>query len=154
MTDAHDQSTPGAQETELKEVEPTEPEHAATQPKATDAHDHAAIEAGESPDSSHLAPPPNTYLHPNTSGSHGPSQATSSAPSIMSQRVNAMNPPTQVVFQDPDFANPPDLNYGLRSRKKSIAIFWTLIVLDCVAMPIALYFGLWYGTSLSHNAGR
>jgi hypothetical protein len=60
---------------------------------------------------------------------------------------------TQVVYQDPDFAVPPPLNYSLRTRKKSIAIFWTLILLDCVCLPIALYFGLWYGTSLSHNAG-
>ena len=65
-----------------------------------------------------------------------------------------LHPPTQIRYDDPDFANPPDLNYGLRSRKLSIAIFWTLIVLDCVAMPIALYFGLWYGTSLSPNAGE
>ncbi|KAF2090481.1 hypothetical protein K490DRAFT_34887 [Saccharata proteae CBS 121410] len=65
---------------------------------------------------------------------------------------SAINAPTQVTYEDPDFTQPPDLNYSLRTRKKSIAIFWTLIVLDCVAMPIALYFGLWYGTSLSHNA--
>jgi hypothetical protein len=66
--------------------------------------------------------------------------------------LNAINAATQVQYTDPDFASPPDLNYGLRQRKKSIVIFWTLVVLDCVAMPIALYFGLWYGTSLSHNA--
>ena len=66
---------------------------------------------------------------------------------------SALNASTQVVYQDPDFAVPPPLNYTLRTRKKSIAIFWTLIVLDCVCLPIALYFGLFYGTSLSHNAG-
>ena len=46
---------------------------------------------------------------------------------------------------------PPPLNYSLWVRKKSILIFWSLILLDCIAMPIALYFGLWFGTSLSPN---
>jgi len=59
---------------------------------------------------------------------------------------------TQVQYTDPSFEHPPPLNYTLRTRKKSIAIFWTLIVVDCIFMPIALYFGLWYGTNLSHNA--
>jgi hypothetical protein len=40
---------------------------------------------------------------------------------------------------------PPPLNYSLRDRKWAIAVFWTVIVFDSVAMPIALYFGLWYG---------
>ncbi|OCK79078.1 hypothetical protein K432DRAFT_355609 [Lepidopterella palustris CBS 459.81] len=59
---------------------------------------------------------------------------------------------TQVRYEDADFRTPPPLNYSLHPRKKSIAIFWSLIILDCVCMPIALYFGLWYGTSLSPNA--
>jgi len=40
---------------------------------------------------------------------------------------------------------PPALNYTLRTRKMAIFLFWTVIVFDSVAMPIALYFGLWYG---------
>lgn len=40
---------------------------------------------------------------------------------------------------------PPPLNYTLRTRKMSIFIFWSLIIFDSVVMPIALYFGLWYG---------
>lgn len=40
---------------------------------------------------------------------------------------------------------PPPLNYTLHTRKRSIFIFWTFIVFDSVIMPIALYFGLWYG---------
>lgn len=39
---------------------------------------------------------------------------------------------------------PPPLNYTLRDKKLRIAIFWCFIVLDCAAMPIALYFVLWY----------
>ncbi|OCL08276.1 hypothetical protein AOQ84DRAFT_44193 [Glonium stellatum] len=78
------------------------------------------------------------------------SQAGSRAPSIRPNAAISAN--TMVRYEDADFRQPPDLNYTLRTRKKSIAIFWTLIILDCVAMPIALYFGLWYGTSLSPNA--
>ncbi|KAL3478673.1 hypothetical protein BJX99DRAFT_224130 [Aspergillus californicus] len=48
-------------------------------------------------------------------------------------------------------SEPPPLPYSLRDRKKSITFFWTLFVLDCVAQPLGLYFGLWYGTNLSHN---
>lgn len=63
-------------------------------------------------------------------------------------------PPTQVQYTDPDFAAPPPLNYSLRTRRWSIVIFWSLIFLDCICMPLGLYFGLWYGTGLSHNAGE
>ncbi|KAL4939931.1 hypothetical protein BDV06DRAFT_230732 [Aspergillus oleicola] len=48
-------------------------------------------------------------------------------------------------------SEPPPLPYSLRDRKKSIAFFWTLFILDCTAQPLGLYFGLWYGTDLSHN---
>lgn len=40
---------------------------------------------------------------------------------------------------------PPPLNYSLKGRKRWIAFFWTLIVFDSVAIPLAVYFGLWYG---------
>ena len=63
-------------------------------------------------------------------------------------------PPTQVVYVDVSFHEPPPLNYTLQTRRKSIAIFWTLIFLDCICMPIILYFALWYATGLSHNAGK
>ena len=46
---------------------------------------------------------------------------------------------------------PPPLNYDLWSRKWSILFFWGLIVVDCVFMPVGLYFGLWYGTNLTPN---
>lgn len=46
---------------------------------------------------------------------------------------------------------PPALDYDLRARKKSIFIFWFLILFDSIVMPLALYFGLWYGTNLSPN---
>ena len=50
-------------------------------------------------------------------------------------------------------SEPPPLPYSLRDRKKSIFFFWSLFILDCTAQPLGLYFGLWYGTDLSHNLG-
>lgn len=50
-------------------------------------------------------------------------------------------------------SEPPPLPYTLHTRKKSIAIFWTIFIVDTLGQPIALYWGLWYGTDLSHNLG-
>ncbi|KAB8336826.1 hypothetical protein FH972_021135 [Carpinus fangiana] len=50
---------------------------------------------------------------------------------------------------------PPQLGYSLddNNRKFTIAWFWTLIVIDIIAVPLVLYFCLWYlNTGLSHNA--
>ncbi|KAL0257918.1 hypothetical protein SLS55_007086 [Diplodia seriata] len=90
----------------------------------------------------------NKDLTPGSSGTPSPSRPGSTRASS----INAANAATQIRYDDPDFTHPPPLNYTLRTRKKSIFWFWSLIILDCVCMPIALYFGLWYGTSLSHNA--
>jgi len=65
---------------------------------------------------------------------------------------SARFPPTQVVFTDTTFAEPPPLNYDLRPRMKSLILFWTLVFVDCVCVPLILYFVLWYETKLSHNA--
>lgn len=46
---------------------------------------------------------------------------------------------------------PPPLNYTLHTRKMAIFIFWSFIVFDSVVMPIALYFGLWYGVGPPAN---
>ncbi|KAF1954007.1 hypothetical protein CC80DRAFT_494247 [Byssothecium circinans] len=73
----------------------------------------------------------------------------------VSPNPSAIFPHTQVVFDDPEFTRPPPLNYSLQPRKKAIFWFWFLIFLDCVCMPIGLYFGLWYGLTrdqLSANA--
>jgi len=90
---------------------------------------------------------------PVTNGaSLNPSAQPSRAPS---PNPNAIFPHTQVTYDDPDFTRPPPLKYSLRTRKKSIIYFWCLIVVDCVFMPIGLYFGMWYGLTrdqLSANA--
>jgi hypothetical protein len=81
--------------------------------------------------------------------------ASANASRAPSANPSALFPHTQVVFEDPDFATPPPLNYTLRTRTKSIFWFWLLIFLDCVCMPIGLYFGMWYGLTrdqLSANA--
>jgi hypothetical protein len=72
-----------------------------------------------------------------------------------SEYRHAIYPHTQVTYDDPDFRRPPPLNYSLRTRTKAIFWFWTLIFVDCVLMPIGLYFGMWYGLTrdqLSANA--
>lgn len=66
-----------------------------------------------------------------------------------SQIVTATTSPHTLTPQD---NAPPPLNYTLRTRKLSIAFFWSLILFDSIAVPIGLYFGLWYGTNLSPNA--
>jgi len=71
---------------------------------------------------------------------------------LETEHPSARFAPTQVVYTDLTFEHPPPLNYTLRTRKKSLLIFWSLIFLDCVCLPIVLYFALWYGTHLSHNA--
>ena len=50
-------------------------------------------------------------------------------------------------------SEPPPLPYSLHTRKKSIAIFWTIFVVDTLAQPLILYWCLWYLTDLSHNLG-
>ncbi|KAF2644282.1 hypothetical protein P280DRAFT_488064 [Massarina eburnea CBS 473.64] len=93
-----------------------------------------------------------TPLNGNLSATQPNSRAPSPNPSA---NPSAVYPHTQVVFEDADFTRPPPLNYSLQPRKKSIFWFWFLIFLDCVCMPIGLYFGMWYGLTrdqLSANA--
>ncbi|ORY30780.1 hypothetical protein BCR39DRAFT_528281 [Naematelia encephala] len=45
----------------------------------------------------------------------------------------------------------PSLEYTLKTRKRSITIIWSLLIIDSVVLPISLYFALWYGTSLTPN---
>ncbi|KAJ6184063.1 hypothetical protein N7519_005364 [Penicillium mononematosum] len=51
----------------------------------------------------------------------------------------------------PTASEPPPLPYSLHTRKKSIAFFWTIFVIDTLAQPLILYWCLWYLTDLSHN---
>lgn len=128
-----------------------------------DADGAAALDDGApKPAAAALSDSSTAAQTPSPSPSPSPPQQQSSTPAPTPQATsspaspppdNAQHHPTQVVYDDPDFSRPPNLNYSLRVRKKNIAFFTTLVVLDCICMPIALYFGLWYGTSLSPNAG-
>jgi hypothetical protein len=63
-------------------------------------------------------------------------------------------PPSVETMQstDPAFEpEPPSLNYTLKGRYMAIFIFWSFVIIDSVAMPIVLYFCLWYLTDLSPN---
>ncbi|KAF4763480.1 hypothetical protein HAV15_001889 [Penicillium sp. str.  len=51
----------------------------------------------------------------------------------------------------PTPSEPPPLPYSLHTRKKSIAFFWTIFVVDTLAQPLILYWCLWYLTDLSPN---
>ncbi|KAJ5771848.1 hypothetical protein N7520_002377, partial [Penicillium odoratum] len=46
---------------------------------------------------------------------------------------------------------PHPLPYSLHTRKRAIALFWILFVIDTLAQPLVLYWTLWYATDLSHN---
>ncbi|KAK3718848.1 hypothetical protein LTR37_004764 [Vermiconidia calcicola] len=61
--------------------------------------------------------------------------------------VETMQSTTDAAFEP----EPPPLNYTLYTRKMSIFIFWSIILIDSIAMPIVLYFCLWYLTDLSPN---
>jgi hypothetical protein len=87
-------------------------------------------------------------------------RSLTAVPSVQPSRGNSPNahaiyPHTQVTYDDPDFRRPPPLGYTLRTRRKAIFWFWFLIFVDCILMPIGMYFGMWYGLTreqLSANA--
>lgn len=62
-----------------------------------------------------------------------------------------MDTPVEEGHSAANPSEPPPLPYSLRDRKKSIALFWTIFVVDTLGQPLALYWGLWYATDLSHN---
>jgi hypothetical protein len=47
-----------------------------------------------------------------------------------------------------------ELPYTLHDRYFSIAIAWTIILLPPLFLNLALFYGLWYGTTLSHKIGK
>ena len=61
--------------------------------------------------------------------------------------IETLQSSTDAAFEP----EPPPLNYTLWTRKLSIFIFWSLILIDSIAMPLVLYFCLWYLTDLSPN---
>lgn len=102
--------------------------------------------------------PPEPTIEPKPGDNDGQNTAESTTTTARSvSRETASNRPstTQTSTIETDVQDgPPSLGYSLyaKHRRRNIAIFWTLVVFDSVAMPIILYFALWYHTSLSPNA--
>lgn len=140
---------------------------ASTEPLRPDADVHTAT-ASERPATAHSAGQADTLQVPNiqVDGAsddderHPRSTTPTAVPSTANSRAaspnpHAIYPHTQVTYDDPDFRRPPPLGYSLRTRKKAIFWFWFLIFVDCILMPIGMYFGMWYGLTrdqLSANA--
>lgn len=68
-------------------------------------------------------------------------------PEQLPTSIETMQSTTDAAFEP----EPPPLNYTLYTRKLSIFIFWSLILIDSIAMPLVLYFCLWYLTDLTPN---
>ena len=45
----------------------------------------------------------------------------------------------------------PELPYSLRRHKFAIAVAGTVLIINSCILPLALFYGLWFGTSLSRN---
>lgn len=141
----------------------TEPLRAATPPQPSLTPDPASQpeQLVQPPTHPTLEVPGIAVDRPSDDGERSPRPPTRDAAASQnvsraaSPNPSAIYPNTQVTYEDPEFRRPPPLNYSLRPRKKAIFFFWFLIFLDCVCMPIGLYFGMWYGLTrdqLSANA--
>lgn len=62
--------------------------------------------------------------------------------------IEAQGPDRTTTGFEPE---PPPLDYDMWKRKWSIVFFWSMVLVDCVATPIILYFTLHYLTDLSNN---
>jgi hypothetical protein len=47
---------------------------------------------------------------------------------------------------------PPPLPYSCWDHKLSIGIFWFFILAETCFVPVSLYYGLWFGTTVNHGA--
>lgn len=80
-------------------------------------------------------------------GAHRQSEPDTAIQERPSQAEDGGPPPPSVdtMQSDPAFEpEPPSLNYDLRTKKKALWFFWSVVIFDSVIMPIGLYFGLWY----------
>lgn len=90
-----------------------------------------------------------------TTGTTGAAGATDGEELKAEESEAVVDPETSVeetsTAELPYEPEPPPLNYSLYTRKLSIFIFWSLILIDTIAQPLVLYFCLWYMTDLSPN---
>lgn len=70
-------------------------------------------------------------------------------------RLSPISIPSNPTTTTTDTSTPPKtlppLPYTPSDHKRSIALTWTIVVTNSCLLPIALVYGLWYGTSLSKN---
>jgi hypothetical protein len=65
------------------------------------------------------------------------------------------SPPAQLSINNSDINEyPPPLPYCLWDHKLSISFFWFLILAESCLVPVSLYYGLIYGTTLRHGARK
>ena len=95
------------------------------------------------------------HIHP----PHTNIQSSESSNSSTLRKPERLSTPNDPHTEEPtldqlseDMSRPPPLNYTLRTRKTAIAVFWTLIVIDSIGVPLILYYALDRKTSLSPNA--
>ncbi|KAF2725595.1 hypothetical protein K431DRAFT_317569 [Polychaeton citri CBS 116435] len=89
-------------------------------------------------------------------GMEGEKSPEDGAATTAAERAGVDFDPNAIALQSSDSAfepEPPPLGYTLRTRKLAITFFWSLIVFDSIVMPIALYFGLWYGVGPGASEG-
>ncbi|KAI5292842.1 hypothetical protein KEM52_006030 [Ascosphaera acerosa] len=77
------------------------------------------------------------------------------SPSTSDEQAAPQRPTQQPLHHDDASqsrtAEPPPLPYTLRTRKRSIALFWSIFFVDTNVQPLVLYYTLWYLTDMSDN---
>ena len=80
-----------------------------------------------------------------------PREGDESIRSQSAQSRSSSNPPMTGSISEkslPATSQLPRLPYSLREHKLSIIVIWTLLAIDGAILPIALFYPLWYATSL------
>ncbi|SPO07238.1 uncharacterized protein DNG_09932 [Cephalotrichum gorgonifer] len=57
----------------------------------------------------------------------------------------------ELPVQDAEVPGLPRLNYNILDHKRKLFIVVSLLVLESSLLPIALFYGLWFGTTLRHG---
>lgn len=58
------------------------------------------------------------------------------------------------VVQGAEQPGLPRLNYNLKDHKKTLVIVVSLLVIESSLLPVALFYGLWFSTSLRHGISK
>ena len=95
-------------------------------------------------------PAPEPEEHPRGAGCEH--EMSSSAPSAAAAEGSS-TPGSSTQGEEPreEPAGLPRLNYNLLEHKWKLSIVTFLLVLESSLLPIALFYGLWFGTTLRHG---